>query len=71
MFERMWISMVCLLLLTQGAGAANTGFRLTYDSKAFAGPFTGRVYVMLFENETKRLRNGPDWFHPEPFLHWT
>ena len=68
MFERMWISMVCLLLLAQGAGAANTGFRLTYDSKAFAGPFTGRVYVMLFENETKRLRNGPDWFHPEPFF---
>lgn len=57
-----------LLTAAMPATAAGTRFQITYDMKEFAGPFTGRVYVMLFEAETKRLRQGPDWFHPEPFF---
>jgi len=62
---------IALGLLAASCGnttAAGPRFRLEYGSKDHAGPFTGRVYVMLFEAETKRLRGGPDWFHPEPFF---
>ncbi|MFM7110665.1 MAG: hypothetical protein ACKO26_05935, partial [Planctomycetota bacterium] len=62
---------IALGLLAASCGnttAAGPRFRLEYSSKDHAGPFTGRVYVMLFEAETKRLRGGPDWFHPEPFF---
>lgn len=57
-----------LLLASTPVAAAGTRFQITYDKKDFAGPFTGRVYVMLFEREARRLRSGPDWFHPEPFF---
>lgn len=64
---RIMLAMCWLLIAVAPAVAAGTKFRISYDKKEFGGPFTGRVYVMLFENETKRLRPGPDWFHPEPF----
>src|SRR5687768_7226933 len=41
-------------------------FRLTYDKSAFAGPFTGRVYVMLLPSSPRPLPSKLNWFNPEP-----
>ncbi len=67
MFLRPVNALLWLLMVSMPALAGGTKFQITYNQKDYPGPFTGRVYVMLFENETKRLRQGPDWFHPEPF----
>ena len=50
------------------AAAAPLEFRLTFDRSASAGPFTGRVYVMLTKADTQALPSGPNWFKPEPFF---
>ena len=60
-----------LLLLTPVSAVAQPRpleFRLTFDRSVSAQPFTGRVYVMLFKQDVKELRSGPDWFHPDPFF---
>ncbi|MHB1422260.1 MAG: alpha/beta hydrolase-fold protein [Gemmataceae bacterium] len=60
-----------LLLLTPASAAAQARpleFRLTFDRSVSAQPFTGRVYVMLFKQDVKELRPGPDWFQPDPFF---
>jgi hypothetical protein len=60
-----------LLLLTPISAAAQSQpleFRLTFDRNVSAQPFSGRVYVMLFREDVKELRPGPDWFHPDPFF---
>jgi hypothetical protein len=43
-------------------------FRITFDRNVSSQPFTGRVYVMLFKQDVKELRSGPDWFQPDPFF---
>jgi S-formylglutathione hydrolase FrmB len=43
-------------------------FRLAFDRTVCNQPFTGRVYVMLFKQDVKELRPGPNWFQPEPFF---
>ncbi|HEY7309126.1 MAG TPA: alpha/beta hydrolase-fold protein [Gemmataceae bacterium] len=43
-------------------------FRVTFDRRVSAQPFSGRVYVMLFKQDVKDLRSGPNWFQPEPFF---
>jgi hypothetical protein len=43
-------------------------FRLTFDRGVSAQPFTGRVYVMLFKQNVKELRSGPNWLQPDPFF---
>ena len=67
-----WImSVLVLVLLTPlHSGAAPLSFELTYAKKAWEGPFTGRVYVMLSSGNPRGLLSGPDWFNPEPFLPW-
>ena len=60
-----------LLLLTPAAVGAQERpleFRLIFDKSVSTQPFTGRVYVMLFKQEAKELRSGPEWFRPEPFF---
>jgi enterochelin esterase-like enzyme len=69
---RRFSRLACLLLvLLPASAAAQPGpleFRLTFDRQVSAQPFTGRVYVMLFQKEIKELRSGPDWFRPDPFF---
>jgi len=64
--------LACLLLFFVPASVAAQArpleFRLSFDRSVSAQPFTGRVYVMLFRNEVKELRPGPDWFRPDPFF---
>jgi hypothetical protein len=43
-------------------------FRLTYDAKAYPGPFTGRVFVLLTKRDTAQLPAGVNWFRPEPIF---
>jgi hypothetical protein len=60
-----------LLVLTPVSALAQARpleFRLTFDRQVSTQPFTGRVYVMLFKQDVKELRPGPDWFHPDPFF---
>jgi hypothetical protein len=63
---------VCLLALLVPASAVAQErpleFRLTFDPTVSAQPFTGRVYVMLFKQQVRDLRPGPDWFRPDPFF---
>lgn len=61
----------CLLPLLVPVSAAKSApleFRVTFDRSVSAQPFSGRVYVMLFKQDVKDLRPGPDWFRPEPFF---
>lgn len=60
-----------LLLLMPVSAAAQSRpleFRITFDRSVSAQPFTGRVYVMLFKQDVKELRPGPNWFNPDPFF---
>jgi S-formylglutathione hydrolase FrmB len=60
-----------LVLLTPISAQAQSRpleFCLTFDRNVSARPFTGRVYIMLFKQDVKELRPGPDWFHPDPFF---
>lgn len=68
---RLSVRLALVLLLTPVSALAQSRpleFRLTFDPKVSAQPFTGRVYVMLFKQDTKELRSGPDWFRPDPFF---
>jgi S-formylglutathione hydrolase FrmB len=61
-------SLVVLFLFIPGARAdLPLEFHLSYRRSATAGPFTGRVYVMLFSKDEKALRS-PTWFNTEPFF---
>ena len=41
-------------------------FQLTFDAKARATPFTGRVHVLLTNSRRTEPPGGPSWFRPEP-----
>jgi hypothetical protein len=41
-------------------------FQLTFDAKAKATPFTGRVHVLLSNARRSDPPSGPSWFRPEP-----
>jgi pimeloyl-ACP methyl ester carboxylesterase len=65
------LRLASLLLLTPVSAIAQARpleFRLTFDRGVSARPFTGRVYVMLFKQDVKELRPGPNWFQPDPFF---
>jgi len=62
-----WI--VTLLVLTAGsAPAADQRFELRYEASLFPGPYTGRVYLFFSRHPQTEPREGPHWFHPEPFV---
>jgi hypothetical protein len=41
-------------------------FQLTFDAKAKATPFTGRVHVLLTNSRRTEPPPSPNWFRPEP-----
>jgi S-formylglutathione hydrolase FrmB len=62
------LALACLLAVATPAGAAPE-FRLSFDPRLHAEPFTGRVYVLLTAKEPRGgPAAGPDWFHPEPIF---
>jgi enterochelin esterase-like enzyme len=67
-----YLRLACVLPLLVPASAVAQPrpleFRLTFDRSVSARPFTGRVYVMLFKQDVKELRSGPNWLQPEPFF---
>lgn len=66
--SRLRCLLVTLVFVISTADSRALEFQLTYSSEVTPEPFTGRVYVMLFKNEVKRLQPGPNWFKPEPFF---
>jgi hypothetical protein len=48
--------------------AAPLEFHLTFDEKAKATPFTGRVLIVLSKREISAPPGGPNWFRPDPML---
>lgn len=57
-----------LLASTGRLRAADYEFELRYDAKLGNQPYTGRVYLFFSRHSFTEPRNGPDWFHPEPFV---
>jgi hypothetical protein len=55
-------------------GSGPPGFVVRYTSEVRPGPISARVYVMLGRADSPtgekkpEPRNGPDWFHPQPFF---
>jgi S-formylglutathione hydrolase FrmB len=58
----------CLALAARADEPRPLEFHLAFDKTVSAGPFTGRVYVLLSRKEMKQLPAGPNWFKPEPFF---
>lgn len=59
----------CLLTGTISAAQASPlEFHVTFDPAVSRSAFTGRVYVMLNQKETKELPAGFNWFKPEPIF---
>jgi pimeloyl-ACP methyl ester carboxylesterase len=66
-----YLASLLLLWSPVSAAAQQAGpleFLITFDRSVSARPFTGRVYVMLFKQDVKELRPGPNWFQPDPFF---
>jgi pimeloyl-ACP methyl ester carboxylesterase len=53
---------------TAQAPSRPLAFRVTFDRRVSAQPFTGRVYVMLSKQDVSELRFGPNWVRPDPFF---
>ncbi len=69
MRQDLWRPFLALLALIWFAAASPAlEFRLRFDEKVSAKPFTGRVYVMLSQGKSERLPVGPKWIGTEPFF---
>jgi hypothetical protein len=64
---RMAAAAVVFLALVAAASAA-VKFDVTLDPAAASRPASGRLFVFLSQRPTGEPRDGPDWFHPEPFF---
>ena len=58
----------CTLLNITGASAADWKFSIRLAPAVRQTPFTGRVYLFFNGANNEEPREGPDWFHPEPFV---
>jgi hypothetical protein len=56
------------LAIPSASAAEPLAFHLTFDARASARPFTGRVYVLLFEKNTPKLARNPSWYGTDPFF---
>lgn len=68
---RRFIAVFALVVFVSHTPAADPKpleFKLTYDKAAFAGPFTGRVFVLI-RNQPTPLEGAMSWFRPEPGLY--
>jgi hypothetical protein len=61
-----WVCIATLLVTVPAVAAAPLEFHLTFDAKAKATPFTGRVHVLLSKGKRTEPPDGPSWFRPEP-----
>src|SRR5262249_52733213 len=59
-------SLLIAFLLAIPVQAEPIEFQLTFDAKAKATPFTGRVHVLLSKGKRTEPPEGPSWFRPEP-----
>jgi hypothetical protein len=66
MATRRWLCFAILLLTVPAVAAAPLEFKLTFDAKVKATPFTGRVHVLLSNARRTEPQGGPNWFRPDP-----
>jgi S-formylglutathione hydrolase FrmB len=57
-----------ILLFAEPAVAGDYEFRVSLSETARREPYSGRVYLFFSKEGNKEPRQGPDWFHPEPFV---
>jgi hypothetical protein len=62
----LWAAAVVLAANPAAAQTQPLEFNLTFDRAVSAGPFSGRVYVLLTRSHVQQLHAGFDWFRPEP-----
>lgn len=65
---RIWLTVWCLLATTHNAWAADWKFSIRIAPEVRAEPFSGRVYLFFNAHPRSDPREGPDWFHPQPFV---
>lgn len=66
-----WVSIAILVYVSLAASlapAADWKFRIRMTPAVRQEPFTGRVYLFFNARNAAEPREGPDWFHPEPFV---
>jgi hypothetical protein len=61
-------AILAVLIFVAPIQAAPLEFHLTFDRKAAATPFSGRVLVVLSKRELGGPPGGPNWFRPDPML---
>lgn len=63
-----WTLAVYFSLTVAVASAADWKFSIRMAPSVRQEPFTGRVYLFFNGRNEEEPREGPDWFHPEPFV---
>jgi hypothetical protein len=61
-----FVASACLAVSAVARAAAE--FDVTLDPTAAPNPRSGRLFVFLSRQPTGEPRDGPDWFHPQPFF---
>lgn len=64
----LWTIAVYAALAISVASAADWKFSVRMAPTVRQEPFTGRVYLFFNGQNNDEPRQGPDWFHPEPFV---
>jgi hypothetical protein len=59
---------ILVILIAVPVQAEPLEFHLTFDRKARAEPFTGRVHVLLSKQKVTGPPMSPNWFRPQPML---
>ncbi len=65
-----WLLLWAAFVQFSHAAEAPLAFEVSYTPQVRTGPISARVYVLLTAATTSRKepREGPNWFHPEPFF---
>jgi hypothetical protein len=59
---------IVVFLIAVPVQAEPLEFHLTFDDKARAEPFTGRVHLLLSKRKLNEPPVSPNWFRPDPML---
>ncbi|MGE5192043.1 MAG: alpha/beta hydrolase-fold protein [Deltaproteobacteria bacterium] len=59
---------LALFLFVSRTIAGDCEFRISFSKAVRSEPYSGRVYLFFGKNPKTEPRQGPDWFHPEPFV---
>ncbi|QGJ72325.1 Enterochelin esterase [Planctomycetales bacterium 10988] len=57
-----------IVITTASIASADFKFQLQWNPEREIVPQSGRLFLFLSQRQGGQLINGPNWFHPEPFL---